>query len=424
MLDRIRRRLTMGYVGILALILILFGLIVVVSFWRQVAARQDELLAQKAEAEASSLLIGGDAYAGIKATAESDIAVVAVPPDGSTGVDFLDLGSSASSLGLPFGELARKAGQEERMVSETVDGPDGPVRVVSVPLFGDSEFGDSEVLAVIQAAQSRQIVWGTVNRLVFVLVPVGLLALLLSSVGGLYMSRRAMRPVRNAFDRQRVFVADASHELKTPLTLIRADAEVLSRGLTDADQRELADDLLGETDRMNATLSDLLLLTRLDAGKLTVSREPFGLAPVMAETADRFAARAAAEGIRLEVDAPGKLVTLGDPERTGQILAALLDNALRFTPRGGRVTVTGRLANGQVEASVTDTGPGIPTEHLPRVFDRFYRVEAARTRAGGGTGLGLAIARDLARAQGGELLAANTAQNGGASFTLVLPAGS
>ncbi len=102
MLDRIRQRLTMGYVGILALILVLFGIIVVVSFWRQVAARQDELLAQKAEAEASSLLSGGDVYGGIKATAESDIAVVAVPPDGSADVDFLDLGSSASSLGLPF----------------------------------------------------------------------------------------------------------------------------------------------------------------------------------------------------------------------------------------------------------------------------------------------------------------------------------
>ncbi len=286
-------------------------------------------------------------------------------------------------------------------------------------------FTDSgEVLAVVQATQSRQVVQGTVSRLVLVLVPVGLLALLLSAVGGLYMSRRAMRPVREAFDRQRTFVADASHELKTPLTLIRADAEVLSRGLTDPDQRELADDLLGETDRMNAVLSDLLLLTRLDAGKLTVSRKPFGLAAVMAETADRFAARAAAEGIRLEIDAPGKLTTRGDPQRTDQILAALLDNALRFTPQGGRVTVTGRpLGNGWAEASVTDTGPGIPTEHLSRVFDRFYRVEAARTRAGGGTGLGLAIARDLARAQGGELLAADNPPHGGASFTLTLPAG-
>ena len=419
MFDRIRRRLTVGYVGILALILMLFGAIVVVSFSQQLTTQQDELLEQKAGAEASSLLSGGGTDYDTRANAESDIAVVAVLPDGSIGADFLDPDSSASSLGLPFEELAQKAGREKKIVSETVEGPDGPVRVLSMPLFSDS----GEAMTVIQAAQTRRVVQDTVNRLIFVLVPVGLLALLLASVGGRYMSRRAMQPVREAFDRQRTFVADASHELKTPLTLIRADAEVLSRGLSDPDHRELADDLLGETDRMNAVLSDLLLLTRLDAGKLVVAQEPFALATVIAETADRFAARAAAEEIYLEINTPGKLMARGDLERTGQTLAALLDNALRYTPRGGRVAITGRSGEGWVEASVTDTGPGIPTEHLPRVFDRFYRAEAARTRTGGGTGLGLAIARDLAGAQGGELVAENT-QNRGASFTLRLPASS
>ena len=408
----------MGYVGILALILVLLGTIIVVSFSRQITTQQDELLEQKAYAEANSLLSGGDTYYRITASAESDIAVVAVPPDGSVDADFLDLDASASSLGLPFGEQARKAGEEKDTLWETVDGPDGPVRVASVPLFSDS----GEVLAVIQAAQSRQVVRKTVNRLLFVLVPVGIGALLLAGVGGLFMSRRAMRPVRDAFDRQRTFVADASHELKTPLTLVRADAEVLARGLTDPDHQELVGDLLGETDRMSAVLSDLLLLTRLDAGKLAVSREPFSLTSVAIETAERFGARAAADEIFVEVDVPGKLMARGDLDQTGQILAALLDNALMFTPRGGCVTVSGRSDDGWSEVSVTDTGPGIAPEHLPRVFDRFYRVEAARTRAGGGTGLGLAIARDLARAQGGELEAGN-AQNGGASFTLRLPEG-
>ena len=417
MFDRIRRRLTMGYVGILALILILFGLIVVVSFWQQVAARQDELLAQKAEAEASSLLGVGNVYAGLKAIAESDIAVVAVPPDGSTGVDFLDLGSSASSLGLPFGELARQAGQEEGMVFETVDGPDGPVRVVSVPLFGDS----GEVLAVIQAAQSREVVLGTVNRLVLVLVPVGLLALLLSGVGGLYMSRRAMRPVRGAFDRQRTFVADASHELKTPLALIKVYAEVLESELVDPQYRAIVEDQLSEANRMNALLSDLLVLARLDAGKLPVSSKPFDLAKILAETSERFGPRAVAEGIRLDIKVHSALPAFGDPEQTGQILAILLDNAMQFTPSGGCVTVVGRSDDGMVETIVKDTGPGIPPEHLPHIFERFYRVDASRSRtSSGGTGLGLAIARDLARAQQGSLKAEN-AKGGGAVFRLTLP---
>jgi two-component system sensor histidine kinase VicK len=178
---------------------------------------------------------------------------------------------------------------------------------------------------------------------------------------------------------------------------------------------------------MNAILSDLLLLARLDAEKVSVSREPFDLALVLSETSERFAARAVAEGKYLQVNHAGKLPARGDAERTGQILAALLDNALRFTPDGGTITVEGRSVDKRVEASVTDTGQGIPPKSLDRVFERFYRADAhsaARTRgpSGGGTGLGLAIARDLARAQGGEL-AAGDADNGGAAFTLTLPAG-
>jgi signal transduction histidine kinase len=416
MLDRIRYHLSIAYVGILALILILFGTIVVVIFSQQATAQQDELLLQKAEAEMTSSLSGTETYAIVGATAEPDIAVVAVPPDGPVEADVLDTASSGSSLGLPFGELARQAGQEERMVAATVDGPNGPVRVVSVPLIDSGE-----VTAVIQAAQSRQVVWEIVLRLVFILVSVGLVALLLAGVGGLLISRRAMQPVQSAFHRQRAFVADASHELKTPLTLIKLDAEMVVREQTSPRNRKVIENQLSEIDRMNTLVSDLLVLARLDADKLGVSRETFDLAKILAETADRFILRASEEEILLDIEVPGELPALGDPRRTGQILAALLDNAMRFTPSGGRVTVAGCLADGRVEASVTDTGPGIPSEHLPHVFERFYRADTARRRSSGGTGLGLAIARDLAAIQGGEVAVSN-AKNGGASFTLSLPA--
>ena len=427
MLDRIRRRLTMGYVGILALILVLFGVVVAVSFWHQVTSSQDDRLVKKAQAEAYRQPDGGDelgSNGGVSAKTEADIAVVVVSPDGSPGGYVLDPGSSSYLLGLPDGEQARTAASTGQVVKDYLPGPDGEVRVVSVPLYNPVS---GAVSSVAQAAQSRRVVWEEVGSLTLVLALVGLGALGLTTVGGLYMSRRAMRPVEDSFDRQRAFIADASHELKTPLTLIRADAEVLYRGLAEPDDRELVEDLLGETDRMSATLSDLLILARLDAGKLSVSKKPFDLATVVSETADRFGARAGAEGLRLEVHHPGeKLPARGDPERTGQILAALLDNALRFTPPGGAVKIDARTREkGRVEATVTDTGTGIPPEHLPRIFDRFYRADAgseARTREGGGTGLGLAIARHLARAQGGDLAASN-AKNGGASFTLGLPAG-
>jgi signal transduction histidine kinase len=175
---------------------------------------------------------------------------------------------------------------------------------------------------------------------------------------------------------------------------------------------------------MDALLSDLLLLARLDAERLDVENKPFDLAVVAAETAGRFLKRASEEGVRLEVELPDELPVRGDPGRSAQILAALLDNAIRYTPKGGRVTVCGRRADGLAEASVKDTGAGISPEHLPRIFDRFYRTEEARTRKGGGTGLGLSIARDLARAQGGELTAESASKDKvgtGAIFRLRLP---
>ncbi len=441
MLERIRRRLALGYVGIFALILVLVGAVVVGSFARQAADQQDELLAQKARG--TSDWVRGPALrhyqegkdpvrprgrpddgpvGPIESSTEPNIGVVAlVPPEGANGDDSVVLASSpsSSSFGLPFEELARRAAEEGETITETVDGPEGEMlRVVSVPM---TELG-GEGVAVVQAAQSRRVVREAVGNLLLILVPVGLGGLLLSSVGGLYMSRRAMQPVRDSFRRQRTFIADASHELKTPLALVKINAEVMKRDLTDPDTREIVEDQLYEIDRMDALLSDLLVLARLDAGRLDVENKPFDLTTVAVETAGRFLTRAADEGVRLEVDIPDELPVCGDPERMAQILAALLDNAIRYTPKGGSITVSGRLLDDQAEASVKDTGPGIAPEHLPRIFDRFYRAEEARTRAGGGTGLGLSIARDLARAQGGELTAESVAK-GGALFRLTLPRG-
>lgn len=427
MFDHIRRRLTVGYVGILALTLLVFSVVVVFMFYLRASDQQDDLLLQKAEDKANSVLSGKDRYSVVKASTDYDVAVIVLLPDGST---YGDLDETSFSLGLPYAYLAQSAGQESRTIRGTVSGPGGAVRVMSIPVKRYGEYGS--VVAVVQAAQSREAVTETVERLIFVLVLSGLGALVLAAAGGFFMSRRAMRPVQEAFGRQRTFIADASHELKTPLTLIRADAEVLSRGIDDpgkaSDNRELVDDLLGETDRMSAVLSDLLLLARLDAQKVSVSREPFDLALVISETSERFAVRARAEDKYLEVHHSGKLPARGDAARTGQSLAALLDNALCFTPLGGTITVEGRITDKHIEVIITDTGPGIAPESLDRIFERFYRDDAhsaARSRgpSGGGTGLGLAIARDLVRAQGGEVIAENAA-GGGARFTLSLPAGS
>jgi signal transduction histidine kinase len=424
MFKRIRLRLTIGYIGILALILVLFGSIVVVGFSQQTTAQQDELLMQEAESK-QSLFYSDDDEDNADSDNEDDdgrvngnstdesegVAWAALTPDGR----LIEQSSRASSLGLPSTEQIQQAASQGKMTAATIEGSDAGARVVSVPVVRSGE-----VVGVVQAAQSLDVVRETVDRLIFVLVPIGLVALALAAVGGLFMSSRAMRPVQSAFDKQRKFIGDASHELKTPLTLIRADAEVVTRDPTNPRTQKLMNHLLDETDRMNSLLSNLLILARLDAGELALAHQPFNLGEVLTEIADRLAARAAAEGVRLELDVYGKLPASGDRERTSQILVALLDNALRHTPSGGRITIEGTLSDGWAEALASDTGSGLPPEHLLRIFDRFYRAEEARTREEGGTGLGLAIARDLARAQGGDLTASN-AQEGGAVFRLKLP---
>lgn len=414
MLERTRWRLTLGYAGIFAVILLLLSTAAVVGFSRELTNQQDTLLEQEANDQAKNLLDGDDRE--ILAEGSAEYSWVALDPDGRvTGRD--PSAATLGSLGLPSRGLAARTLEEGEAVAATIQGPQGGARVVSVPLRG----GSGEVVGVIQYALSLNGVRQTVGRLVLVLVPLVLGGLGAAVLGGLFMADRAMRPARESFERQRAFVADASHELKTPITLIRADAEVaLLRGdLTEADRR-LMEHALGETGRMGSILSDLLLVARFDAGKLEVSDEPFDLATVVRGEAERFEVNAAGKGIRLDTCAPDELPARGDPSRSGQILAVLIDNAVRHTPAGGRIVVEGRLRDGRVETRVADTGSGIAPGQLPRVFDRFYRAEAARTRGGGGTGLGLAIARALAHAQGGDLVAEN-GEGGGAVFTLRLP---
>jgi signal transduction histidine kinase len=418
MLERMRWRLTMGYAGIFALILLLLATAAVVGFSRELTNQQDTLLTQEAK-DLESNLLDGD-HREVLAEGSAEYSWVALDPKGHV-TDRDPSAATLGTLGLPSKELARQSLEEDEKVSATIHGPQGRVRVMSMPMREES----GEVVGVIQYARSLKGVQQTIGRLVLLLLPLGLGGLGAALFGGLYMAGRAMRPARESFEKQRAFVADASHELKTPLTLIRADAEmVLYRNSLNQHDRKLMEHALTETDRMGNVLSDLLLVARLDAGKLELARKPFDLVGVLKEEAERFGPRAAGKGVRLEVEAPGELPVLGDARRTAQLLAVLLDNAVRFTPPGGSVIVGGRLRDRWAEVSVTDTGLGIAPERLSLVFDRFYRAKSARYRGqtGGGTGLGLSIARGLARAQGGDLTA-ESVEGQGATFRLRLPQG-
>jgi signal transduction histidine kinase len=415
MLERMRWRLTLGYAGIFALILLLLATAAVAGFSRELTNQQDTLLTQEAK-DLESNLLDGD-HREVLAEGSAEYSWVALDPEGYV-TDRDPTAATLGTLGLPSKELARESLEEDERVSATIRGPQGRVRVVSMPMREES----GEVVGVIQYARSLKGVQQTIGRLVLLLLPLGLGGLGAALFGGLYMAGRAMRPARESFEKQRAFIADASHELKTPLTLIRADSEmVLYRGHLNQEDRKLVEHALTETERMGTILSDLLLVARLDADEADVATKPFDLASVLSEEAERFGVRAAEKEVRLGVQTPSELPVRGDSKRTKQIIAVLLDNAVRFVPPGGTIAVSGRLQDRWVEASVRDTGPGISPEHLPRVFDRFYRAEASRTRGkGAGTGLGLAIARELARAQGGDLVA-ESAKDGGAIFRLRLP---
>lgn len=221
-----------------------------------------------------------------------------------------------------------------------------------------------------------------------------------------------------AYQAQRRFVADASHELRTPLTSIRGNIALLQRvpPIDAEDRAAVLNDLAGESERMSRLVADLLTLARADAGR-SLRREPVMLAPLVAGLARRLSAIYPDRTLRLDV--PENLAVMGDPDALLQVLLNLLDNALKFTPAGRLVLLTASSAHGRVDISVRDTGPGIPPEVLPHIFERFYQADTAR--AGSGTGLGLAIARTLVTAQGGTLQAESTVGIGSV-FTVTLPA--
>jgi two-component system OmpR family sensor kinase len=224
---------------------------------------------------------------------------------------------------------------------------------------------------------------------------------------------------RDAAERTRRFVADAAHELRTPLAGVQAVAEAAMAPELSAEERERLNLLLlRETRRAARLVDDLLVLARLDAG-LPLRREPVDLLELARAEADRV--RLLTPDRALDVDgAPG--LVAGDGQRLGQVLGNLLDNASRHTPPGGRVTVR-VWSGGMTVVQVTDTGPGVPRADRERIFDRLVRLDDARARDGGGSGLGLAIARGIARAHGGDLRCVEPPGGHGAAFVLTLPAG-
>ena len=219
---------------------------------------------------------------------------------------------------------------------------------------------------------------------------------------------------------RRDLVANVSHELKTPIAAIRAHLENLLDGVEEPDPRTIQI-MLTQSERLGRLVEQLLDLSRLDSGEVPLHRERVSVGPLVSRVVSEISVARQAADVAIERAIPDDLPPLdADEERLHQVLFNLVDNALRFTPPGGEVTIAADRRNGSVEISVADTGVGIPGEHLPKLFERFYRVDPARSREDGGTGIGLAIARSVVEAHGGHIKA-ESVPGRGSVFSFDLP---
>ena len=245
------------------------------------------------------------------------------------------------------------------------------------------------------------------------------------SAGGAVLVMHDITDLRHADRVRRDFVANVSHELRTPLTAVRGYVEaLLEEGTDPADQRRFLEIIGRHTVRMERLVRDLLRLARLDAGQEPPAHVPCSVETLFAGVVTDLAA--AIEGRQQTVEehiAPDAETVRGDPSKLHDALRNLLENATNYSPEGSTISMSSTRNGSRIHLTVADSGPGIPEADLSRIFERFYRVDKSRTRAGrdpGGTGLGLAIAKHLVESHGGRITASN-GPRGGAVFTMELP---
>ncbi|WP_046227372.1 sensor histidine kinase [Paenibacillus dauci] len=251
---------------------------------------------------------------------------------------------------------------------------------------------------------------GILTNLIYTFTAVGVVMLILLFFTSRYFANRSIRPVQDAFDKQKQFIADASHELKTPLAVINTNADVLlaNPDETIRSQSKWLHYIKGETERMSRLTGDLLYLTEMEDARPTMMHSTFDLS----ETAENLILTMEAvifeKELSLEYDITPGLMIEGSSQQMQQVIMILLDNAIKYCNPRGSITLALHRHNQQTVLSVSNTGEGIAPQHLDRIFDRFYRTDASRARSQGGHGLGLAIAKSIVEQHGGRIEAKST----------------
>ncbi|HEX6030255.1 MAG TPA: HAMP domain-containing sensor histidine kinase [Tepidiformaceae bacterium] len=341
----------------------------------------------------------------------ADVFFFVIGPSGELVSSDRELDVSA----FPVADL--KLGPDDTQLWKDFEAGGERYRVTAIP--GTSPAGGSFTLVAGRSLEARDY---QLRLLAVVLGFGGLAGVALATVGGFLLAGRALVPIRRTVEAQHRFVSDASHELRTPIAVMKANAEVLLRHPdqtigSNIDHLEAIDE---ESTHLARLVGDLLTLARADEHRLDLSLERFSLEEVLDGVRRDMEAVATARHIELSADLrPGEITA--DAQRVRQLTAILLDNALKFTPSGGRVNLASSRQGSRWSISVSDTGPGIPVEAKERIFDRFYRADESRSASG--TGLGLAIARTIAEAHHGRIEVSSN-NGSGATFTVTLPAGS
>jgi len=434
----IRVRLTLWYVALLAIILLAFSGLLYLTLSRALREELDVTLATEAARLISSMDFENNAPQLGEAPDNLRIGTVAALYD-STGRHVLAYDPRQPLPPLP--DALRQAAQGQQTFATAPHSDGTQWRVLTAPV---DENGIQ--VGILQVGRPVAEVDATMRQLSLLLVLAVPLTLLVASAGGLFLAGRALNPIDRitraaaaigaddlsqrlnfrgnhdevgrlaatfdrmldrldrAFRRQRQFTADASHELRTPLTMLASEIDVaLERKRTPAEYEQLLRSLREDSARMTQLVSELLTLARADAGQQLLTREELDLGELVSSVVQAMQPLALQRGVQLAEHTQPRVTISGDQTRLSQLLINLVDNAVRYTSSGGNVNLAVREQAGWAELRVEDTGIGIAAEHLPHLFERFYRADPARARADGGSGLGLAIAQWITQAHGGQI---------------------
>ncbi len=392
MFTGIRRRLLGWNFLVLGLILLAVGIAVYIGLSRNLVAEVDRSLVSRSVATSRSL----------HDLDEHDLAQTSEGYSG--GVFYLVASSDGTVIANPqsvsINDLPDNLLKSPLRSFRTIEVGDDKERVHITPLAMFEGRIDYLIVGQSLAPEERAL-----HRMLLGLLVGGAIGIALSLIGAFFLASRALVPIEATFQRQQQFIADASHELRTPLTILHSATDLLDQHRQEPLQQngELFDDVRDEILRLERLAGDLLTLARSDLGELGLAVAPVDLLDAAKEAVQRVQPIAGEKRITVLVEPGSPLFAEVDPDRLQQVLLILLDNSIKHTPPGGKVSIVAGRQGSDALLDVIDTGEGIPADKMDQVFDRFVRADIARSRSMGGAGLGLAIAKSLVEAHGGNL---------------------